>query len=117
FVVGDPKQSIYRFRRADIEIYNSVRARFEDPSVGRIVPLTTNFRSVPALCDWANEVFAQHFPAEPTVHSPKFARLDAREKTERPEGATGLFTLTHQCDAKSAAEADAAAIARYIRSE
>src|SRR5678816_4313085 len=27
FVVGDPKQSIYRFRRADIDIYNDVRAR------------------------------------------------------------------------------------------
>ncbi len=34
FVVGDPKQSIYRFRRADIEIYNIVRARFSDPAVG-----------------------------------------------------------------------------------
>ncbi len=31
FVVGDPKQSIYRFRRADIDIYNIVRDRFSDP--------------------------------------------------------------------------------------
>ena len=32
FIVGDPKQSIYRFRRADIDIYNLVRKRFSDPA-------------------------------------------------------------------------------------
>jgi ATP-dependent helicase/nuclease subunit A len=56
FVVGDPKQSIYRFRRADIEIYNLVRARIADSVNGAVVPLTTNFRSTGALCDWANSV-------------------------------------------------------------
>ena len=77
FVVGDPKQSIYRFRRADIDIYNIVRQRFSDPAVGRVVPLTLNFRSAPQLCNWANEVFQTRFPAEPTVHAPRFAALDA----------------------------------------
>ena len=48
FVVGDPKQSIYRFRRADIEIYNHVRARLAQSTRALIVPLTTNFRSVPS---------------------------------------------------------------------
>ena len=85
FVVGDPKQSIYRFRRADIEIYNTVRARFSDPSVGRVVPLTMNFRSVPALCQWANRLFAAQFPTEPTSHSPRFAPLDPRvDQVEKP---------------------------------
>src|SRR4051812_16299815 len=119
FVVGDPKQSIYRFRRADIEIYNAVRDRFSDPKVGRVVPLTMNFRSVPALCEWANTVFAAQFPATPTVHSPQFARLDPHEdeneaKSKRP---SGLFTLTHGGEASDVAALDAAAIARYIRSE
>ena len=63
FVVGDPKQSIYRFRRADIDIYNIVRQRFSDPAVGCVVPLTLNFRSVPQLCEWANQVFQTRFPA------------------------------------------------------
>ena len=117
FVVGDPKQSIYRFRRADIEIYNIVRGRFSDPHVGRVVPLTKNFRSIPALCTWANTVFEGQFPAEPTHHSPKFAPLEPHED----RGATasgGLFTLSHACgDYKDVPAHDAAAIARYIRSE
>ncbi len=121
FVVGDPKQSIYRFRRADIEIYNTVRDRFSDPSLGRVVSLTTNFRSVPELCEWANGVFDGLFPPEPTQHSPRFARLDPHdeiETTKKSKGSTGLFTLKHACDeAKEVAELDAAAIARYIRSE
>ena len=120
FVVGDPKQSIYRFRRADIEIYNVVRDRFSDRAVGRVVALTTNFRSVPALCDWANGVFAGLFPAAPTAHSPQFAPLDPRERDDaaRSTGGSGLFTLKHACgEAREVPELDAAAIARYIRSE
>ena len=84
FVVGDPKQSIYRFRRADIDIYNVVRARLMDPSCGDVLPLTTNFRSVPALCNWANDVFRNKFPSEPTAHSPKFAPLEAYRAAVKP---------------------------------
>src|SRR5207247_7485144 len=111
---GDPKQSIYRFRRADIDVYNLVRARFSDPSVGRVVLLTKNFRSVAPLCSWANEVFKTRFPPEPTDHAPRFAGLDADE-TNTHSG--GVFTLTHSCDFKEIPEQDAAKIARYIRSE
>ncbi len=115
FVVGDPKQSIYRFRRADIEIYNTVRERFADPSIGRVVPLTTNFRSVPALCEWANEVFDGPFPAQPTPHSPRFARLDPGGKQAGQAG--GIFTLSYSGEPKGVAVEDANRIARYIRSE
>jgi ATP-dependent helicase/nuclease subunit A len=116
FVVGDPKQSIYRFRRADIEIYNAVRERFSDPAIGRVVALTTNFRSVPALCDWANTVFEDTFPAEPTQHSPRFAPLDPNPERKNTRSG-GVFTLTYTCDSKELAAEDAARIARYIRSE
>ncbi len=64
FVVGDPKQSIYRFRRADIETYEAVRRRIA--ASGRVVELSTNFRSSAAVCDWVNGAFARHFPARAT---------------------------------------------------
>jgi ATP-dependent helicase/nuclease subunit A len=114
FVVGDPKQSIYRFRRADIEIYNIVRERFSDPAIGRVLPLTMNFRSVPSLCNWANEVFKGPFPDEPTAHSPRFAALDANQKGS---ATGGVFTLTHACDKGDVVGQDADRIAGYIRAE
>jgi ATP-dependent helicase/nuclease subunit A len=119
FVVGDPKQSIYRFRRADIEIYNTVRARFSEPAVGTVVSLTRNFRSVPPLCEWANTVFAERFPSEPTVYSPRFARLDPNEDAGTPKAKhpAGLFTISHGGASKNVPAADAGAIARYIRAE
>src|SRR3954468_1751115 len=114
FVVGDPKQSIYRFRRADIEIYNTVRERFSDPATGRVLPLTMNFRSVPSLCAWANQVFAQRFPKEPSRYSPRFAALDPKDGAA---AAGGVFTVTHAGDRKDVGRRDAEAIAAYIRAE
>ena len=43
FVVGDPKQSIYRFRRADIEIYNLVRTRIAESANGACHPADNEF--------------------------------------------------------------------------
>jgi ATP-dependent helicase/nuclease subunit A len=113
FVVGDPKQSIYRFRRADIDIYNVVRERFSQAANGRVVPLTMNFRSAKGLCGWANRVFETRFPAEATAHAPKYAPLDAHQEAE-----AGLVkTLTYTCDKAEVPDQDAERIARYIRSE
>jgi ATP-dependent helicase/nuclease subunit A len=52
FFVGDPKQSIYRFRRADIELYKEARQGF----AAEAVALTENFRSRPGIIDWVNTV-------------------------------------------------------------
>jgi ATP-dependent helicase/nuclease subunit A len=114
FVVGDPKQSIYRFRRADIDIYSIVRQRFSDRAVGLVLPLTLNFRSVPKLCNWANGVFQTRFPVEPTAHAPRFASLDPYNTDVAPGG---VFTLTHNCGREELQEQDADRIATYIRSE
>src|SRR6185295_11746718 len=113
-VVGDPKQSIYRFRRADIDIYNIVRQRFSEPRMGRVLPLTLNFRSAPQLCAWANDVFRTRFPAEPTAYAPRFASLDP-DPEKKISGR--ICTLTHTCDRGDVQVEDAEQIARYIRSE
>ena len=58
FIVGDPKQSIYRFRRADVgDLSRGVRAA-ATPAGRELVQLTTSFRSVPAIQACVNAAFA-----------------------------------------------------------
>lgn len=54
FFVGDPKQSIYRFRRADIRQFNLVKQREQ----AGLTKLTQNFRSAPGVTEFVNTVFA-----------------------------------------------------------
>ncbi len=57
-VVGDPKQSIYRFRRADIATYQRV-VEIVECSPHRSVRLSSSFRSAPGLVAWLNQRFAE----------------------------------------------------------
>ena len=57
FIVGDPKQSIYRFRNADVSSFIHVRELFTG-EVGEVLKLTRNFRSSDNMCSWFNRVFS-----------------------------------------------------------
>jgi ATP-dependent helicase/nuclease subunit A len=117
FVVGDPKQSIYRFRRADIQLYGFVRGRFED--FGEVLTLSTNFRSRPPIGDLVNGLFPgdDFFPADATEVQAAFERLDTRPP-EAPVPCEGVFTYVidpEQRNKFSAATDDAQRIASWIR--
>ncbi len=56
FIVGDPKQSIYRFRGADVEIYEQVKEAIA--GAGSVLNITQNFRSVPEVIEWVNRAFS-----------------------------------------------------------
>jgi ATP-dependent helicase/nuclease subunit A len=56
FVVGDPKQSIYKFRRADILLYRDIRDKMADRGCG-LIALRKSFRSVPNLQHFVNTAF------------------------------------------------------------
>jgi ATP-dependent exoDNAse (exonuclease V) beta subunit len=62
FIVGDPKQAIYRFRGADVATYWRVRDELER-SGGRTLQLTTSYRSVPPLQRFVNAAFSRHMVA------------------------------------------------------
>jgi ATP-dependent helicase/nuclease subunit A len=88
FVVGDPKQSIYRFRRADLALYHEVEAalhtghrRFEQ-----------NFRSVPAVLAWVNHVFAGLLPDDQPGIQAQHVRLHAfRDAVPGAQAAVQVF--------------------------
>ncbi len=82
FLVGDDKQSIYRFRRADIAIGRFVRERILETG-GKVVQLNTSFRSLGALCEWMNKAFVPIFAEDSTPRQAAFKPLWAH----RPDGA------------------------------
>jgi ATP-dependent exoDNAse (exonuclease V) beta subunit len=57
FLVGDPKQSIYRFRRADVAIYEQVKQQLAAQGAD-VVQLNASFRSVPQIQAAVNAAFA-----------------------------------------------------------
>ena len=69
FVVGDPKQSIYRFRRADIATFLAARDRFAGAG-GAPVSLSANFRAGAPIIEWVNCCFEALMGEEPEVDVP-----------------------------------------------
>ena len=124
FIVGDPKQSIYAFRRADMEAYDTV---VEDHVLAQAPPgerhtLQTNFRSHAGLLTVINAFFSRMFPEQAVKgiqprHEPLLTR-DAQiplpdEQVEirlvRPD--------VPDADAETAGRAEAEALARWLREE
>jgi ATP-dependent helicase/nuclease subunit A len=64
FIVGDDKQSIYSFREADIDLFDTVRGLIKAQPHGKPVKLRTNFRSAESICTWCDEAFGALFEAD-----------------------------------------------------
>ncbi|MBV8674526.1 MAG: UvrD-helicase domain-containing protein, partial [Acidobacteriaceae bacterium] len=76
FFVGDPMQSIYMFRQAEVELFNHVERKGigEAAIECELVQLSTNFRSHAGLTEQWNEMFAAVFgPDAPVPFSPSYA--------------------------------------------
>ena len=117
FLVGDPKQSIYRFRRADIDIYNQVKKIVEGAG-GEALRLTTNFRSLGELAEWNNPVFRAVFPEKADQHQAAFAPLETVR--ENGEGCwSGVKKITAEAVPRNKGETialdDAGKIADWIQ--
>ncbi|CAM3450138.1 UvrD-helicase domain-containing protein [Nocardioides dubius] len=99
FLVGDAKQSIYRFRRASIETYLGAEER-----LGERVTLDANFRTIPEVVSWVNAVFGTlivktglsqpeyqplvaHRPAASIMTGPAVTVLGADGHVDKPKAA------------------------------
>lgn len=110
FIVGDPKQSIYGFRRADIEMYAGTKAALP----GEVVQFQRNFRSQATIIAWVNAVFAGIF--QPTSFQPDYIALEAHR------AAAGKVTVLKSAEFKKQSidetrREEATAIARYLHAQ
>ncbi|MFO7764981.1 MAG: UvrD-helicase domain-containing protein [Pelovirga sp.] len=80
FLVGDPMQSIYRFREAEVGLFlNSFGGVFGSAELPmKALRLSCNFRSQQKLVDWANEVFVSIFPQHMDITSGAVAATTAQ---------------------------------------
>jgi ATP-dependent helicase/nuclease subunit A len=123
FFVGDPKQSIYRFRRADIATFLTAADRFADGAAPE--QLTCNFRTSSRVLGWINAVFGdliQPFPGS----QPEYRALDAARPDApafEPGADVVLLGAESHADAPDADElrareaADVASVVRRVVDE
>ena len=85
FLVGDPKQSIYKFRRADLTLYRQVREGLEKRGVG-FVSLRQSFRSVPNIQQFVNAAFETEMNGDVEEGHAEWAPLERHreEMADRP---------------------------------
>lgn len=137
FIVGDPKQSIYRFRRADIVVYQDIKRRILE-SGGKQAGLTANFRSQPDILDWVNATFfigddtntdsdmavapGGRFTAHDSPYSPAYIPLRAGLNQAPASAWHGVFYLEtipvskkNNTTERDVARDEAARIAAFIR--
>ena len=113
FLVGDPKQSIYRFRRADIEIYQAARDKMLQQ--GQQLEISQNFRTLPALIEWVNRSFG-YLIKEQESYQPPYQQLSAY-RPPHSEPSVVLLNPPGSLEEASADEiraAEAAAVAELI---
>lgn len=119
FFVGDAKQSVYRFRRADIAVFLAARDRL----AGSVHRLTTNFRTTAAVLDWVNHAF-ERLIVEVPGSQPAYEALHAHRRQAAPVGPSMVMLGGVPHPAPTSSEAlrraealDVAAVARQAVAE
>ena len=123
FIVGDPKQSIYAFRRADIEAYDTVVRNHILAARGKQYSLQGNFRAHDQVLDPVNRCCANLFPSasvegvqplyEPLIPVPADSRPLPHERVQFRV----VVLAQEDADAETASRAEADALARWLREE
>jgi ATP-dependent helicase/nuclease subunit A len=83
FLVGDPKQSIYRFRRADVVLYGEIKKRLLDVGA-ELLHLTTSFRALSSIQKFVNAAFAPAIAADQEADGYVPLERHRPEATDRP---------------------------------
>jgi ATP-dependent exoDNAse (exonuclease V) beta subunit len=99
FAVGDPMQSIYRFRKAEVEIFSRVQKNGISDLKLTSLFLKVNFRSNKNIIDWLNNSFSKAFPLIDDSDEGSVPYSSCESSNDNLEGGMELIALT--CDTKS----------------
>jgi ATP-dependent helicase/nuclease subunit A len=105
FLVGDPMQSIYRFRQADVSLF--LKARLDGIGAIRLEPLmlSVNFRSRPEIVEWVNRTFESILPANDDIESGAVAYWPGVAGSLAQGGKIGVHAFVHGGEAQGSDEA------------
>jgi ATP-dependent exoDNAse (exonuclease V) beta subunit len=115
FLVGDPKQGIYRFRGADIEAYGEARRAIAAQGANSIIEVTANFRSQETIIEHVNRCFE---PVLAATGQPGYVKLSATLPSAShglPCAATVLVDLPPASSAAVQRDAEAVIVAQICR--
>ena len=107
FCVGDPMQSIYRFRKADVGLFLKVAERGIGHFPLESLHLARNNRSCPAVIEWVNHAFANVFPKHDSVTQ---GAISYREFAATRDSLTGEGVQVHALVAHQASDSEALAV-------
>jgi ATP-dependent exoDNAse (exonuclease V) beta subunit len=102
FAVGDPMQSIYQFREAEVGLFLQARGQGIGGLQLESLQLRRNFRSAPEVIDWVNAACARVFPANDDPWLAAISYLPALAGRAQPGGSVQVHAMH---DADPAAEA------------
>ncbi|HEX7233456.1 MAG TPA: UvrD-helicase domain-containing protein [Candidatus Binatia bacterium] len=121
FVVGDPKQSIYAFRRADIEAYLEIVEKVIQAQEGIECRLTTNFRSNGTILDGINGVFENLIQAQHGLQPPYIPLYPTPDRVSASSSIPKLLVRkivsAHDIDAETARHLEGESLARWLKDE
>lgn len=106
FLVGDPQQSIYAFRKAEVRLFLRL---WEEQRLAALplkrLRLSANFRSQPAVVEWFNDAFDRTFPAQADLlrGAVPFARSDALRAADGDAGVHLMPCLSDEQEAQAVA--------------
>jgi len=118
FFVGDEKQSIYRFRGADVSVIKELAGELSGEGTGSII-LSKNYRSEPGLIDFFNVLFSRVMEGAAEPFEAEFSPLEPRGRELEQDPQIMLFYKPYEKDTDEEVlhsdDAEAFHLASYIR--
>jgi ATP-dependent helicase/nuclease subunit A len=114
-VVGDAKQSIYRFRRAEVRLFRELTRRATSAQGAVVLQLVQNFRSRPAILRFVNRVFAELIQASEEADQPAYEAITPPPGLpEEPSVVALRFPAPPNAGGEELLTAEAGALAAFV---